>query len=182
MDGSGDDESSSCESCISVSETVATSRAYASPCSGGKFLKKLEEADEEFIEVKHRFYSNLGKTTADCPVLAVYKNLHTAGSSKARLDAFQLCSAAMKQKRGNANVRNAWYGCSKSETLRILQHGFESCGNFEDSKPHGLGAYLSPVTNVFDRYDHFNPYLAPSFHNFIYIPIFLKKIRNIRTP
>ncbi|CAA6661199.1 unnamed protein product [Spirodela intermedia] len=122
MDGSGDDESSSCESCISVSETVTTSRAYVNPCSSGKLLKKLEESDDELIEVKHRFYSSLGKTTADFPVLAVYKNLHAAGSSK----------APMKQKRGNANVRNAWYGSSKN------------------SKPHGLGAYLSPLTNAID--------------------------------
>ncbi|XP_078439636.1 putative inactive poly [ADP-ribose] polymerase SRO5 isoform X2 [Wolffia australiana] len=136
MDGNLQDESASCESCISEEEK--TSGEYATSESRAKFLLKLGELDEDLAKIKRLLYSNLGNiASALCPVQAIYQNLHTFGSSRARLEAFELCTEAMNKKRGNANIRKAWYGCSKHEILEILRHGFEISGK---------GAYLSPLT------------------------------------
>uniref|UniRef100_A0A1D1YBD6 Putative inactive poly [ADP-ribose] polymerase SRO2 n=1 Tax=Anthurium amnicola TaxID=1678845 RepID=A0A1D1YBD6_9ARAE len=151
-----EDEQISCGSCISDSESTSTGNACGKPCFGWNGLKKLEEGDEEHVTLKHRFYSSLGAVAKYCPVVAVYKNMHGSGPARDRLEAFQLYSEAMKEKRGgDANIRNAWYGASKDGIGRIVQHGFDFCGASGDggsssSSLYGLGVCLSPDSSVID--------------------------------
>ncbi|MQL78520.1 hypothetical protein Taro_010939 [Colocasia esculenta] len=151
MAGTDDHESISCGSCISDIETASTADSCGNPWSGWRGLKKLEEEDEEHVILKHRFYSSLGSISNHCPVVAVHKNMHNVGSAKTRLEAFQRCLEATKEKRGgNANIKNAWCGASKEGVDRIVQHGFELCGQPGDSKRYGLGLYLSPDSSAID--------------------------------
>ena len=139
-----EEQSSTCESCISSIEEETTSRLQL------KQLKRLSDSEEILVELKHRLYSNLGEISIpNCRVLSGYKNLHTSGSSKSRLQTFQLSAESIRRERGNANVKNAWFSCSsKMQTLQILNHGFESSG-----------AHLFPLNNPIDRYDHYSIFM-----------------------
>ncbi|KAF9662330.1 hypothetical protein SADUNF_Sadunf18G0041700 [Salix dunnii] len=75
----------------------------------------------------------------DTNVVAIHKNIRSTLYMQARFNAFKSCIDAVRERRGDRNVKNGWYGASKQEILHIISYGFSRC----NGQSRGVGVYLS---------------------------------------
>ncbi|XP_024517743.1 probable inactive poly [ADP-ribose] polymerase SRO2 isoform X1 [Selaginella moellendorffii] len=109
--------------------------------SGGR-LAKLEAGDPKLVDVKAAFLAGLGRLSVVADVTSVCKVRYDCPGGQARREAFEtLSDLTAKVRGGDANLQQAWYGCSRNELLSVIKHGF---GRPSVDSTYGVGIYLSP--------------------------------------
>ncbi|KAH7857208.1 hypothetical protein Vadar_010219 [Vaccinium darrowii] len=109
-------------------------------------LAKLEEGNRGYQMIKKCITDDMGN---DTDVAAIHQIPWSGPNGRGRSEAFRISSTKMAKKRGgNANVRRAWYGGSRTEICGILSHGFRRCRQSDDED--GFGVYLSPSQFIMD--------------------------------
>ncbi|KAH7857728.1 hypothetical protein Vadar_015944 [Vaccinium darrowii] len=113
---------------------------------------RSEEGNRASELIKSTFLKGMGLFGNDTNLVAIHKNANSGPTGQlARLKRFEIFSAAVAEKcGGNANIKHAWYGASKSEICEILSYGFTTCRQPEDGDGYGVGVYLSPFDCAID--------------------------------
>ncbi|ONK55776.1 uncharacterized protein A4U43_C10F870 [Asparagus officinalis] len=141
---SEEEEELDMESCCSESGSV-TDGPVSNAIDGVNGVLKLNEEDDEYIILKHRFYLSIGALSQQCMVVDAYRSLHSSPMEKAQVESFRIFKEAMEAKRGgDANVVHSWYGALKDEVDRIMKDGFRMCGLPEKAGTFGFGLHLCP--------------------------------------
>jgi len=89
----------------------------------------------------------LGFTESD--IVEVYRN--SGKSMQMRLDLFKMQVDITKEVKGDANVRYAWFSCSKEELSTMMEHGLSHCGISPSKCLYGFGFHLAAVTHPYVR-------------------------------
>ncbi|KAL1564960.1 putative inactive poly [ADP-ribose] polymerase SRO5 [Salvia divinorum] len=131
----GDSCPSDCESGVSGDENeLRNSDADAVGIGGGEEIHGI---------ITKKFVSSLSGSGFDAKVEGIHRIDVSSFTNRAKLQSFCIYSKAVEMKcNGDANVKHAWFGASKSDINAILSHGF--CLPTSNGT-HGYGVYLSPV-------------------------------------
>eukprot|EP00252_Welwitschia_mirabilis_P003594 TRINITY_DN13651_c0_g1_i10.p1 TRINITY_DN13651_c0_g1~~TRINITY_DN13651_c0_g1_i10.p1 ORF type:complete len:683 (+),score=89.98 TRINITY_DN13651_c0_g1_i10:218-2266(+) len=127
---------------LGIGGTGAYSKQHTFECLGQKLIKLSEETNE-YMFVKRTFLAGLCKFASATAINLICKNTHTSIMSQTRLQAFHNRVNIVRSSRGNANIRNAWYGASRQSLSSIILHGFSSININNIDAPHGRGVYLA---------------------------------------
>ncbi|KAK8522492.1 hypothetical protein V6N12_056200 [Hibiscus sabdariffa] len=89
-------------------------------------LVKLHESSAGYSIMTKGFFSGMGEDMSkNTKIVAIHKISCSSFSAKARAEAFQIWEKGVAEKcGGDANVKYAWYGCSREEICEIVTHGF----------------------------------------------------------
>ncbi|XP_057772662.1 probable inactive poly [ADP-ribose] polymerase SRO5 isoform X2 [Salvia miltiorrhiza] len=142
----------------STSEINAVEDQYPSDCESGvsgceneqQLLRnsgdgkaRIGGGEEIHGIIAKKLVSSLSSSGFDARVERIHRIDFSSFTSRAKLQSFCIYSRAVEMKcNGDANVKYAWFGASKSEINAIISHGYclpTSNGN------HGYGVHLSPV-------------------------------------
>ena len=102
-------------------------------------MMKIGEESKEHRLIKNQFLTGMKQLANDINVVAIHKNIRSTLYMQARFNAFKSCIDAVRERRGDRNVKYGWYGASKQEILHIISYGFCRC----NGQSHGVGVYLS---------------------------------------
>ncbi|KAK4257074.1 hypothetical protein QN277_006710 [Acacia crassicarpa] len=111
----------------------------------GEGFFRLAEGDKVHDLIQRRFILGLGTLGANTKIVAIHRNAGSGVMAQARIQSFQVYMRAEEERRGNANVKYAWYGTSgKEEVRQIISHGFCNGSGETQNKGHfGCGLSLS---------------------------------------
>lgn len=137
----GDSCPSDCESGVSGGENeLGNSDKGAVRIDGGEEIHGI---------ITKKLVSSLSSSGFNAKVEGIHRIDFSSFTSRARLQSFCIYSRAVEMKcNGDANVKYAWFGGSKSEISSILSHGF--CLPTSNGT-HGYGVHLSPVDRPIQR-------------------------------
>lgn len=140
----GDSCPSDCESGVSGGENDQLKRVSDNGLirsGGGEMIHGM---------ITKKLVAGLSSSGFDAKVEAINRVDFSGFMSRARLQSFCIYSRAVEMKcNGDANVKYAWFGASKSEIDAILSHGF--CSIPASNRSHGHGLHLSPVEHPVER-------------------------------
>ncbi|CAM0145880.1 unnamed protein product [Urochloa decumbens] len=109
----------------------------------------VERGSNDFQFVQDLFLSGMGPFAAPNNLLHVYRYSPNDITAQCRLQAFERQIVAMKEKRGDANVRYGWLGSRKNDIVRILINGLGTTGKPAEKSDLSAGVYLSPENRTF---------------------------------
>ncbi|KAL1551285.1 putative inactive poly [ADP-ribose] polymerase SRO5 isoform X2 [Salvia divinorum] len=125
---------SDCESGVSGGENDRNSDDGAVGNGGGQEIHGI---------IAKKLVSSLSSSGFDAKVEGIHRIDFSSFTSRAKLQSFCIYSKAVEMKcNGDANVKYAWFGASKTEINAILSHGFSLPTS---NGTHGFGVHLSPV-------------------------------------
>ncbi|XP_054794974.1 probable inactive poly [ADP-ribose] polymerase SRO5 [Prosopis cineraria] len=141
----------------SVWETSSNEGSTVSDCesavSGSTYVRhqmfdegflRLAEGERAHDLIRRRFILGLGTLGAKTEVVAIHRNACSSVTARARIQSFEVYMRAEEKRRGNANVKYAWYGTSGKEEVReIISHGFCNGGKTQNNGHFGCGLSLS---------------------------------------
>jgi hypothetical protein len=136
-DGDDDDETSvsDCESCVTGSMNDE------SGCLSDGLIR-MDEDERLHQIIKQKFVSGLGCLAIHTRIESIHRNSYSSLTKQARLHAFHTFKQALEKKcDGNANLKYGWYGSSKEEIRKIIEHGFSNFNS--SSNPYGCSITLS---------------------------------------
>ncbi|CAK7353020.1 unnamed protein product [Dovyalis caffra] len=143
--GSLTDESSSSSS--SSSSSASKPDHYDAFTRNG--MIKIGEESNEYRTIKTQFLAGLGELSKDTSVMAIHKNIGSNNlNMEARFKAFKGCVDAVRERRGDTNSKNGWYGASKQEIRHIISYGIGRC----NGQSHGIGVYLSTSKFILEAF------------------------------
>ncbi|CAN6269722.1 unnamed protein product [Urochloa humidicola] len=114
-----------------------------------KKIISVERGSKDFLFVQDLFLSGMGPFAAPNNLLRVYRYSPNDITAQCRLQAFERQIVAMKEKRGDANVRYGWLGSRKNDIVRILINGLGTTGKPAEKSDLSAGVYLSPENRTF---------------------------------
>ncbi|CAL9205757.1 probable inactive poly [ADP-ribose] polymerase SRO2 isoform X1 [Musa acuminata AAA Group] len=111
----------------------------------GNGMVRVSKDSEEFILLRHRFYSSIGSLVPHCSLVDLHRVLYSTPTRRTRWEAFHRSLEAVAQKHdGNANDKFAFAEASKDRIIQIVNDGFDVSGTPEDGGYFGLGLYVTP--------------------------------------
>jgi len=131
LEDEGDSSSvSDCESGVSGSRIVENRSVEV------EGLVQLDESDRFYGIIGKKFVARLGEIGIEAQVECIHRNLFNASViTQARVSSFQIFTKAVEKRNGgDANIKFAWFGASKDEINKIIQHGF----GYDNIRKNGL--------------------------------------------
>lgn len=111
-------------------------------------MMRIGEESKEHRVIKNQFLSGMNQLAEDTSVVTIHRNICSTMYMKARFEAFKSCVDAVRERRGDRNVKCGWYGASKQEILHIISFGFSRC----NGQSHGVGVYLSTSKFILETF------------------------------
>lgn len=119
----------------------------------GNGMVRVSKDSEEFILLRHRFYSSIGSLVPHCSLVDLHRVLYSTPTRRTRWEAFHRSLEAVAQKHsGNANDKFAFAEASKDRIIQIVNDGFDVSGTPEDGGYFGLGLYVTPEPVAINRF------------------------------
>ncbi|XAR48070.1 NAD(+) ADP-ribosyltransferase [Bertholletia excelsa] len=106
---------------------------------------RVDEGNHEYEKIKECFLKGMGEIGKETDVVALHKNPYSSLAGQARVKTFRIFSGSVAKQRGGANIRYAWYSCSREEICQIMKYGFSRCRGAGNGESLGSGIYLSPT-------------------------------------
>ncbi|RRT74727.1 hypothetical protein B296_00024938 [Ensete ventricosum] len=103
-------------------------------------MVRVSKDSEEFILLRHRFYSSIGSLVPHCSLVDLHRVLYSTPSRRTRWEAFHRSLEAVAQKHGgNANDKFAFAEASKDGIIQIVNDG-EEIFSAAAGIPHSTGS------------------------------------------
>ncbi|CAL9087814.1 unnamed protein product [Musa acuminata var. zebrina] len=118
------------------------------PAPEAKILN-LQRNSKSFAFMEKLFLSGMPSFVNPENVLCIYEYVPKDTDAQVQYQAFESQLRSTREKRGNANVKYAWFGSTTQEILRILTYGFGSAVAPTVGAAFGSGIYLTPYHRSF---------------------------------
>lgn len=117
-----------------------------SPEFEGNGMVRVGADSEEFILLRHRFYSSIGSLVPHCALLHLHRFSYAAPDARARWEAFRRCvKTTALENDGDANEVFALREASRDWIIQIGNRGLDLSSEMSDEGGYyGIGLYLTP--------------------------------------
>ncbi|URE29458.1 Poly(ADP-ribose) polymerase catalytic domain [Musa troglodytarum] len=112
----------------------------------------LQRDTEGFAFMEKLFLSGMPSFVKPENVVCICTFVPKDTNAQVQYQAFESQLRSMREKRGNANAKNLWFGSTTQEILRILTYGFGSGVAPTVGAAFGSGIYLTPKHRPFSRF------------------------------
>lgn len=138
-----------------VPETAATNpeRPPSTVSTLRRTLDPLAKGTESFLSVQKQFLSGMGPFARPDNIRCIHQHVPKDSKGQKRKETFERLIKLTEEEHGNANVKYAWFGASKLETVGVLVHGF-GCFGRPTEGVLGTGLYLMPEGRAFASVNH----------------------------
>ncbi|URE29457.1 Poly(ADP-ribose) polymerase catalytic domain [Musa troglodytarum] len=109
----------------------------------------LQRDTEGFAFMEKLFLSGMPSFVKPENVVCICTFVPKDTNAQVQYQAFESQLRSMREKRGNANAKNLWFGSTTQEILRILTYGFGSGVAPTVGAAFGSGIYLTPKHRPF---------------------------------
>ncbi|XP_042438798.1 probable inactive poly [ADP-ribose] polymerase SRO2 isoform X2 [Zingiber officinale] len=117
-----------------------------SPAFEGNGMVRIGADSEEFILLRHRFYTSIGSLVPHCALLHLHRYSYAAPATRARWEAFLRCvKSTALENGGDANEKFAFREASRDWIIQIGNRGLDLSSEMSDDGGYfGVGLYLTP--------------------------------------
>ncbi|CAD5167755.1 unnamed protein product [Musa acuminata subsp. malaccensis] len=112
-------------------------------------VHNLQRDSSTFVLIRKIFLSGMPSFVKPENVVCILEYVPKDTSALVQHHAFESQLRSRIEKRGDANVRDAWFGSTTQEIFRILAHGFGSAVAPTAGAAFGSGIYLTPCGRSF---------------------------------